>query len=233
MTDDFSTSERHGPIMSPEDKDVSDFPTSVRRLLSAHPSSGRPKRRPPANMWLSFSPDLHNRGDHNHPAEVATAPAGRRWAWSPPPIETAEGWLIVYHGVRSTPAGAIYRGGLALLDLEDPRRVLHRGEEWVIGPQAVYEVTGDIPHVVFPCGAIAHDGELRLYYGAADTSVGVMILALPADVPDWLRHQPSQTTAPAIESRFRVTTATIQPLEVAFIATCPPRQCGIATLPVT
>ena len=84
---------------------------------------------------------------------------------SPQPIETAEGWLVIYHGVRHTPAGAIYRVGLALLDLDDPRRVLKRGEEWVVGPRESYEVTGEIPNVVFPCGAVLDDatGELRLY----------------------------------------------------------------------
>jgi predicted GH43/DUF377 family glycosyl hydrolase len=92
--------------------------------------------------------------------------------------------------VRQTPAGALYRVGLALLDLDDPRRVLHRGDEWVIGPRERYEVTGDIPNVVFPCGAVACDGELRLYYGAADTCLG-LITARIADVLDWLRSQPS------------------------------------------
>ena len=128
-------------------------------------------------MWLSFSPDLHNWGDHTLLLEA------RDGAWwdagkiglSCQPIETTDGWLVVYHGVRPTPAGALYRVGLAMLDLDDPRQVLHRGEEWVIGPEAEYEVTGDVPNVVFPCGGVldAASGELRLYYGAADTSVAL------------------------------------------------------------
>jgi predicted GH43/DUF377 family glycosyl hydrolase len=94
--------------------------------------------------------------------------------------------------VRNTPAGAIYRVGLALLDLEDPRRVLRRGDEWVVGPRATYEITGDIPNVVFPCGAVLDraSDELRLYYGAADTCVGLLTAQI-GDVLDWLRTQPA------------------------------------------
>lgn len=97
--------------------------------------------------------------------------------------------------MRNTPAGALYRVGLALLDLQDPRRVLRRGDEWVVGPQAAYEINGDIANVVFPCGAVLDEpsGELRVYYGAADTSVGLMTAQIE-DVLDWLRTQP----APAI-----------------------------------
>jgi predicted GH43/DUF377 family glycosyl hydrolase len=95
------------------------------------------------------------------------------------------------HGVRDTPAGALYRVGLALLDLEDPRRVLRHGDEWVVGPQAPYEVMGDIPNVVFPFGAVldAASGELSVYYGAADTCVGLMAAQI-GEVLDWLRTQP-------------------------------------------
>ena len=108
------------------------------------------------------------------------------------PIETVDGWLIVYHGVRETPAGALFCVGLALLDLEDPRRVLRRGDEWVVGPRAPYEVTGDIPNVVLPCGPVLHAacGELRLYYGAADSCVGLMTAQI-REILDWLRTQPA------------------------------------------
>jgi predicted GH43/DUF377 family glycosyl hydrolase len=95
----------------------------------------------------------------------------------PQPLETPEGWLVVYHGVRTTVAGALYRAGLALLELDDPSHVLRRSEEWVLGPEESYELMGDVPGVIFPCGLV-HDAEtddLRLYYGAADTCVGLAI----------------------------------------------------------
>jgi predicted GH43/DUF377 family glycosyl hydrolase len=101
-------------------------------------------------------------------------------------------WLIVYHGVRHTPSGVLYRVGLALLDLDDPRRVFRRSDEWLVGPQAPYEVMGDIRNVVFPCGAVhdARSAELCLYFGAADTCVGLMTADI-ADGLDWLRTQPA------------------------------------------
>ena len=94
---------------------------------------------------------------------------------SPPPIETPRGWLVIYHGVRQTAAGAIYRLGLALFDLNAPDQCIKRGNEWVFSPQEPYEVRGDVDNVVFPCGyTIAADGDtLRLYYGAADTSIAL------------------------------------------------------------
>ena len=107
----------------------------------------------------------------------------RRGAWwdankiglSPPLIETPEGWLMIYHGVRQTAAGAIYRLGLALFDLQSPELCLKRGDDWVFGPQELYELHGDVDNVVFPCGyTIAADGDtIRLYYGAADSCIGV------------------------------------------------------------
>ena len=91
----------------------------------------------------------------------------------PPLLKTEHGWLLIYHGVKETVGGSIYRIGLALLDLEEPTRVLRRTDEWVLAPSASYEREGDVPNAIFPCGLI-HDvaqDELRLYYGAADTSI--------------------------------------------------------------
>ena len=91
----------------------------------------------------------------------------------PPPLKTAQGWLLCYHGVRTTVSGALYRVGLALLDLADPCRVLARSDEWVLGPTEPYERSGDVPGVVFPNGwVLDRDGDtLRMYYGAADNVV--------------------------------------------------------------
>ena len=93
---------------------------------------------------------------------------------------TSEGWLLLYHGVRSTAAGSIYRLGLALLDVDHPDRVLARSSEWIFGPDAPYERTGDVGQVVFSCGwLLLDDGDtLRIYYGAADTSVCVATASL-------------------------------------------------------
>ena len=107
---------------------------------------------------------------------------------SPPPVETPEGWLVIYHGVRHTASGALYRIGLALLDRDDPRIVIRRGQDWAFGPSAAYEFMGDVPNVVFSCGTVVDEstGEMLMYYGAADTSIGVATAKI-SDLLDWLR----------------------------------------------
>jgi predicted GH43/DUF377 family glycosyl hydrolase len=91
----------------------------------------------------------------------------------PQPIETKEGWLIIYHGVKTTAAGSLYRLGLALLDLDDPSKVINRTDEWIFGPNEIYERVGDVPDVTFPCGAAVIEDKLIMYYGAADTSLAI------------------------------------------------------------
>ena len=99
--------------------------------------------------------------------------------------------MIFYHGVRITSAGAIYRVGLALLDLESPWIVLRRGDEWVLGPHEPYERIGDVSDVVFPTGAVVHKetDQINLYYGAADCSVAVASAKL-SDCMDYLMSCP-------------------------------------------
>ena len=82
---------------------------------------------------------------------------------------------MIYHGVRQTPAGCIYRLGLALFDLQEPGCCLKRGDEWIFGPEERYERRGDVDNVVFPCGyTLASDGDtIHLYYGAADTCIAL------------------------------------------------------------
>ncbi len=174
-THDFRTIRRLGPVMPPENKDAALFP---RRIDGRWAMIHRPSPlRGGAHIWMSFSPDLRHWGDHS---VILEARDGAWWdagkvGLGPPPIETPEGWLVMYHGVHATGDGPIYRVGLALLDLEDPSRILHRSDSWVFGPSEPYEITGDVGRVVFPCGWI-HDeatDTLRLYYGAADTTIGL------------------------------------------------------------
>ncbi|HET9345372.1 MAG TPA: hypothetical protein VFO05_06700 [Candidatus Limnocylindrales bacterium] len=174
-TRDFRSVRRLGPVMPPEDKDAALFP---RRFGGRWAMIHRPSPlRGGAHMWLSYSPDLRHWGDHKLLIEA------RDGAWwdagkiglGPPPLETPDGWLVMYHGVHATSDGPIYRVGLGLLDLDDPGTLLHRTEAWVFGPEAPYEITGDVGRVVFPCGWI-HDAEndrLHLYYGAADSVIGL------------------------------------------------------------
>ena len=174
FTEDFHHFERFGVIMPPEDKDAALLP---HRIDGQWAVIHRPVSDPRAHMWVSYSPDLHNWGAHKLMLQA------RRGAWwdatkiglSPPPIETPQGWLVIYHGVRQTGAGCLYRLGLALFDLQNPEHCLKRGDEWIFGPEEPYEQHGDVGNVVFPCGyTIAPDGDtVHLYYGAADTSIGI------------------------------------------------------------
>jgi predicted GH43/DUF377 family glycosyl hydrolase len=189
LTEDFVHFERYGDIMPPEDKDAALLP---RRIGGHWALVHRPVSALGAHIWISYSPDLRHWGSHKLVLEA------RRGGWwdakkiglSPPPIETPQGWLILYHGVRHTAAGCLYRLGLALLDLEAPERCLLRGDSWIFGPLDPYERHGDVDNVVFPCGyTIGPDGDtLNLYYGGADTCVALATGSVRALV-DWLhRH---------------------------------------------
>jgi predicted GH43/DUF377 family glycosyl hydrolase len=174
LTKDFKTFERFGVIMSPEDKDAALLP---RRIGGRWALIHRPMTALGTHMWISYSPDLRHWGSHRIILEA------RRGGWwdankiglCSPPIETEKGWLTIYHGVRQTASGHIYRLGLALFDLEHPDVCLQRGNSWIFGPEAPYERCGDVNDVVFPCGqTIAADGDtINLYYGAADSSIAL------------------------------------------------------------
>ena len=173
ITKNFKTFARLGVLLPPEDKDASLFPRRFRgRFALIH----RPIVRGEAHIWLSFSPDLKHWGDHRTLIKTRTAYwDAHRVGLACQPIETQHGWLLFYHGVRSTTAGAIYRLGLALLDLEEPWKVPRRSDEWILGPREIYERVGDVGGVIFPTGATVskETDQLNLYYGAADCTVAV------------------------------------------------------------
>jgi beta-1,4-mannooligosaccharide/beta-1,4-mannosyl-N-acetylglucosamine phosphorylase len=192
-TEDFDTFERVGPVMPPENKDAALFPTRIngRWAMLHRPVSNIMGAK--ANIWISFSPDMKYWGEHE---VLLYAREGGWWdarkiGLSTPPIQTSDGWLIMYYGVRQTTSKRSYRLGVALLDLEDPRKVLHRSEGWVFGPREMYERTGDVNDVVFPCGWVLIDDELRIYYGSADTSVA-MASAKMSDVMQYILECPGE-----------------------------------------
>jgi predicted GH43/DUF377 family glycosyl hydrolase len=192
LTKDFRSFERFGVIMSPEDKDAALLP---RRIGSRWALIHRPMTALGAHMWISYSPDLRHWGSHKIILEA------RRGGWwdankiglCSPPIETAKGWLMIYHGVRQTASGSIYRLGLALFDLEKPEVCLQRGNSWIFGPEAPYERNGDVNDVVFPCGqTIGTDGDtIKLYYGAADSCIALATGSI-LDLLSWLDSNGSQ-----------------------------------------
>ncbi len=178
ITRNFKTFARLGGMLPPEDKDACLFP---RRFNGRFALIHRPIVRGEAHLWLSLSPDLKHWGDHRVLLKTRTAFwDGARIGLACQPIELPEGWLILYHGVRVTTASQIYRIGMALLDKNEPWRVLRRGEEWVLGPREAYERIGDVNDVTFVTGGVImpENNQLYVYYGAADDKVAVAMAGM-------------------------------------------------------
>jgi beta-1,4-mannooligosaccharide/beta-1,4-mannosyl-N-acetylglucosamine phosphorylase len=172
-TEDFKTWTRLPNPLMPYNRNGVLFPRKINgsyRLLSRPSDSGH---TPFGDIFISESPDLVHWGRHRH----VMSRGGQGWWQSvkigsgPTPIETSEGWLLFYHGVINTCNGFVYSFGAVLLDLDEPHKVLYRGSDYLMTPEELYEVTGFVPNVVFPCQNIvdAESGRVAIYYGAADT----------------------------------------------------------------
>ena len=184
-TKDFSNFKHLGQQLIPPNKDASLFSKTIK---GQYVLINRPVVDGIEDIWVSFSRNLIHWGK----SRVLLSVKHRSWdchkvGLGPPPIETPDGWLIIYHGSRATASGALYRIGLALLDLET-LEVIRRSRDWVFGPGEDYERVGDVDDVVFPCGAVVDDKtkELLVYYGAAD-SVVALVTANLNDVLGYLK----------------------------------------------
>jgi beta-1,4-mannooligosaccharide/beta-1,4-mannosyl-N-acetylglucosamine phosphorylase len=175
-TDDFRTFRQRDTLLLPFNRNGVLFPRrigGVYALLSRPSDNGH---TPFGDIFYSESPDLTHWGRHRH------VMSPRAWSWDstkigagPAPIETPEGWLLVYHGVLTSCNGFVYAMGAALLDLDRPWLVIGRNPEYLLSPERSYERVGDVPNVVFPGGVLVDRGADRvtIYYGAADTVVGM------------------------------------------------------------
>jgi beta-1,4-mannooligosaccharide/beta-1,4-mannosyl-N-acetylglucosamine phosphorylase len=146
---------------------------------------------PFGDIIYSESPDLTFWGKHRH----VMAPLGSQSAWQstkigagPAPIETSEGWLLFYHGVLTSCNGFVYSFGAALLDIDQPWKVIARSRPYLISPQTIYECAGDVPNVTFPCTCLADGdtGRLAIYYGCADTVTG-LVFGYADEVVDFVK----------------------------------------------
>ena len=195
-TTDFKHFDRLGDVMPPENKDAVILPNRVHnRWAMIH----RPVTKFGNHIWLSYSPDLIHWGGH-----VLILPARRGGWWdsdrigmASPPIETEQGWLMIYHGVRNTASGKIYRLGLALFDKENPDQCILRGDPWMFGPQEKYELDGEVKSVVFPCGhTIGDDGDtINLYYGVCDNQIALATGSIKT-LLEWLHKNGKAPTDP-------------------------------------
>lgn len=170
-TYDFNEFERIALISEPGNKDGIMFP---QKFNDMYVRFDRPPVGGGSSIWISYSPDLIYWGKAK---PVMTTRSGywdsERIGAGTQPIKTEKGWLEIYHGVRRTPAGDIYRLGCALFDINDPSKLIGRSLAPILSPRDQYERTGDVPNVVFTCGAVYEEdkGEVKIYYGASDTVI--------------------------------------------------------------
>ncbi|MBN1674673.1 MAG: glycoside hydrolase family 130 protein [Kiritimatiellae bacterium] len=177
-TTDFKTHENVDVISLPDNRLPCLFPE---RIGGQYVRIDRPYRVAPndfhnyGHLWLSYSPDLIHWGRHRPLLKTGWAPWARTKIGPTPPIKTAAGWLVVIHGVAPSCGGHRYALGAVLLDLENPQQIVGKTYGAILEPYEPYELTGIVPNVVFTCGAIADEAadEIRVYYGCADTSVGL------------------------------------------------------------
>lgn len=171
-TADFTTFIRRENAFIPYNRNGVLFPRKINgtyRILSRASDNGH---TPFGDIFLSESPDLTHWGRHRHVMERGGSGwwQGLKIGAGPTPIETDRGWLLLYHGVINTCNGYVYSMGGAILDLDEPSKVLYRSRYYLLTPEEDYETTGFVTNVVFPCSALVHrDGRMAIYYGAADT----------------------------------------------------------------
>jgi len=169
-TKDFRSFERVALTSQPDTKHGCLF---SERIKDRYARLERPREG--GSVWVSYSEDLVHWGH----SEIVLGPRAGFWDHhrvgpGAPPIAVEEGWLLTYYGVRETSAGPLFRLGAAILDREEPTRVLGRSDVPILSPRESYERVGDVGNLVFTCGAILEpDGELKLYYGGADSCICV------------------------------------------------------------
>jgi beta-1,4-mannooligosaccharide/beta-1,4-mannosyl-N-acetylglucosamine phosphorylase len=191
-TKDFETFHQFENALLPFNRNGVLFPRKINGnyvMLSRPSDSGH---TPFGDIFLSQSPDLCYWGKHRH----VMGPVGDSWQYTkvgggPIPIETSEGWLLLYHGVLQSCNGFVYSAGAVLLDLDQPWKVIGRAKPYLWSPQMLYECVGDVPNVVFPCAMLcdAATGRLAIYYGAADTCTG-LAFAYVHELIEFIRVNP-------------------------------------------
>ena len=175
-TEDFKTFTRLENPFLPFNRNAVLFPRKIGgmyTMLSRPSDSGH---TPFGDIFLSQSPDMEFWGRHRHVMSKS-----KNW-WEnlkigggAAPVETTEGWLMFYHGVTGTCNGYVYSIGGAILDREEPSKVLHRCSTFLLTPEEWYEERGFVPNVCFPCAALGDSatGRIAVYYGCADSYVGL------------------------------------------------------------
>ncbi|MEG0086745.1 MAG: glycoside hydrolase family 130 protein [Cellulosilyticaceae bacterium] len=192
-TYDFKTFHQIENAFLPYNRNGVLFPKKIngRYAMVSRPSDTG--HTPFGDIFYSQSPDMTFWGMHRH---VMSTIKGDESAWQstkigagPIPIETDEGWLMIYHGVLNSCNGFVYSMGAAILDLEKPWIVKYRLKPYLLSPQELYECVGDVPNVVFPCAALTDSktGRIAIYYGCADTVTG-LAFAQVGELVDYIKE---------------------------------------------
>lgn len=159
---------RQGIVLDEKNKDAALFPEKINgKYVLLH-------RREP-DIWLAYSDDLKNWYDHQVIMSLRVSSwEEKKIGIAGVPIKTKKGWLLIYHGVDNK---HVYRLGLAILDINDPAKIIYRQEEPILEPELEWEKEGLVPNVVFSCGAVELEDNIYVYYGGADTVIGVASFA--------------------------------------------------------
>jgi len=185
---DFRSFEKVAIASEPTNRNMVLFPEKIGGMYVRLDRPFQPGGQ--GHIWMCDSPDLVHWGNPRCIME------SRRFAWDQgkigpgaPPIKTKDGWLVIYHGTTPRCNGLIYKAGVAILDLDDPSKVVARSREYLMAPSETYERVGDVPNVVFVTSAIPDfdKDEIRLCYGAADTCF-CMATARISDLIEFARN---------------------------------------------
>ncbi|MDQ1255671.1 MAG: beta,4-mannooligosaccharide/beta,4-mannosyl-N-acetylglucosamine phosphorylase [Candidatus Hydrogenedentes bacterium] len=170
-TTDFKTFHQLENAFMPFNRNGVLFPRKIngKYVMLSRPSDNG--HTPFGDIWLCESPDMTYWGRHRFVMATKGGWQSTKVGAGPVPIETTEGWLLIYHGVLTSCNGFVYSYGAALLDLDQPWKVRYRTAPYIMSPQTLYECVGDTPNVAFPCAALADapTGRIAIYYGGADT----------------------------------------------------------------
>lgn len=165
-----------------------------RRINGKYAMFSRPSdtgHTPFGDIFYSESPDMIHWGRHRWVMGPRGGWQSTKVGAGPTPIETREGWLLIYHGVLTSANGYVYSFGAALLDLDQPWKVIVRGAPYLLAPHELYECVGDVPNVTFPCATLMDEetGRVAIYYGAADSVTGLAFGYLD-DIIDFIKANP-------------------------------------------
>ncbi|MBR7041447.1 MAG: glycoside hydrolase family 130 protein [Clostridia bacterium] len=188
-TEDFRTYYQLENAFLPFNRNGVMFPEKINgnyAMLSRPSDNGH---TPFGDIFYSESPDLCYWGKHRHVMSTRGSWQSTKVGAGPIPIKTDEGWLLFYHGVLTSCNGFVYHFGAALLDLDQPWKVIYRTEPYLLSPQMPYEQIGDVPNVTFPCAALADadTGRIAIYYGGADTVI-CMCFGQVDEIVDFVKH---------------------------------------------